>query len=607
MLEVAEKQEPTESESPTNIKKDSYKFLGSRSERVIFIFFLTLLSCAPIIFGKGIPSHADWHIHMEHAHSFKEAFWEGQFLPRWNDTPVNGYGLPIFNFYAPLVYYLFVALDIFFRNAIASMKWTFIIAMSLSSIFGYLFLRKHTSPISSAIATAFIIFSPAIHIFIYNTNWPTSTMALGFVFLTLYGIDSFDKSKSLDIKSILITSIGYAGMVLSHLATAFIFTLLSIPYFFLCLYLHRTRGFLKTFISSFALGASLVGFYLIPASLEKKFVHTDEVLTKGPLWDFSKNFLYTYLDRNKDEGYAWAIFDHRFYEISNALLCLAVFICITILLLNLEKLKLYFNEPFRINLAIIMFTISFLMMTPVSIFVWLMIKPLHTIQFPWRFTSLVLPFGALIMAYTFDFIGKLSMEKINLTGYRLLLNCVALLFICLVYVDFINMYFWKWVPEQNLLKSAIYILWGNEEYRPNIINNPNWRQFDFKRDFSPAVVSSNPLSSLDLKKWSSHKKIFEVFSEEEHKIRLRTFYFPGWNVYIDENPVAVNIDQHTEAIFFNVPAGKHQVKVAFEKTPIRKNSEYLSLIALILWGFFLLQFFEKKKTHQDNLSGELVT
>ena len=52
MLEVAEKQEPTESESPTNIKKDSYKFLGSRSERVIFIFFLTLLSCAPIIFGK---------------------------------------------------------------------------------------------------------------------------------------------------------------------------------------------------------------------------------------------------------------------------------------------------------------------------------------------------------------------------------------------------------------------------------------------------------------------------------------------------------------------------------------------------------------------------
>jgi len=590
----------------TEIKEDveqkglTYHFLGTRSERIFFIILLTFLSAAPIIFGKGIPSHADWHIHIEHAYNFKRCFWQGQWFPRWIDAQVNGYGLPIFNYYAPLVYYLFVALDLIFKNVILSIKGAFIIPMVLCSVFGYLYLRRHGSPASSTIALAFIIFSPAIHIFIYNTNWPTSTLALAFLFLALYGIDIFDKNKDFDLKSFLLTSAGYALMAVSHLATAFVFTLIAVPYCLLSLYLYRTKKFVKNIFLSFAMGASLAGFYLFPACMEKKLVHTDEVLTKAPLWDFSKNFLFTYLDRNKDEGYAWAIFDHRYYEVSNALFGLAVLICIAMLVLNMEKIKQYFNEPFRVNIAITMFVISFLMMTPLSIFVWLMIKPMQTIQFPWRFTTFILPFGAAIMVYAFDLAGHLAKEKVNLSGYKFLFNSIALVFACLVYVDFINMYHWKWVPEQSLSKAAQYVLWPNEEYRPNTTNDPNWKEIDFKRDFSPSIYSSDPLSDITLIKWFSHERIFEVFSQGEHFIRLRNLYFPGWSVYIDEKSTKFNMDQKVGLITFSVPPGKHQIRVSFEPTPLRKGSAYISIIALVIYFLMLSNLFQGRHKVLEN-------
>ena len=329
-------------------------------------------------------------------------------------------------------------------------------------------------------------------------------------------------------------------------------------------------------------------------------MHTDEVLTQAPLWDYSKNFLFTYLDRHRDDGYAWAIFDHRYYEVSNALFGLIVMAFMMVLLFNVDRIKQYFDEPFRITSAITMFSISFLMMTPVSIFVWIMIKPMQTIQFPWRFTSFVLPFGTIIVVYALDLIGKLMKEKVSIGGYKFLFYCLALVFSLLVYVDVVNMYRWKWVPEQSLLKAAIYVLWGNEEYRPNITGDPNWKQINFKSDFSPSIASSNPAADIAPIKWLSHERIFQVFSPEQHQIRLRTFYFPGWNVYVDGNKVDLSMDPKYGSIVVQVPAGKHKLVAKFELTPLRKSSAYVSLAALLIYAVMLLNLFKEKNLKSEN-------
>lgn len=574
-------------------KSTGYRFLGTSFERFIFLLLLTLISCGPIIFGKSIPSHADWHIHIEHAYNFKRCLLQGQLLPRWIDAQVNGYGLPIFNYYAPFIYYIYSFLDLIFRDAILSIKWVFVIPMILCTITGYLYLRRHGSPTSSTLATAFIIFSPTIHIFIYNTNWPGSTLAVAFLFLLLYGVDSFDKEKSFDYKSFLIVTTAYTGMILTHLATAFVFTLLSVPYFFLSLNIYRTKRFVKNFILSMTLGGSMAGFYLLPAALEKKFVHTDEVLTAGPLWDYSKNFLFTYLDRNKDEGFAWAIFDHRFYETSNAIYGLAAFVSFLILIANIDAIKKYLNEPKRVANALIMFAITFLMMTPVSVFVWILVKPLQTIQFPWRFTAFVLPFAALIMVYSFDLVGSMGKHKIHTAGYKIIFGIIFVLFSILAYVDFINMYKWKWVPEESILKAAIYVLWGNEEYRPNITGDPRWKEYNFRQDFSPVLQSSDQEALIKIKRWLSHERIIEVFSYKEHLMRFKTFYFPGWEILVDGISTGIRMEQKSNAMIVTIPPGQHEVKLRFVDTPIRKGSKYLSILGFILYAYVFLKAISK--------------
>lgn len=584
-------------------KSSGYYFLESRAERFVFLALLLFISAAPLLFFHRFPAHADWHSHAANAYYFKKCFWEGQLLPRWIDGSLFGYGSPKFNYYAPLFYYLFVFLELIFRNPLISMQWNIILTMILCSIFGYLYLRRHGSPVSCALAVVFIIFSPAVHMYTYNNNFPTNTLAIPFIFLTLYGIDSFDKSKDFDIKSTLVIAIGFALTVLSHLATAFMFLLLLVPYFLLNLYIHRTKKFVKNFFLGGLLGAGLAAFYLIPAALEGDLVHI-EVLSRGSGWDFSKNFMYTYLDRLPSDGYYWGIFDHRYYEVSNALFCLAVLICTVFLLANIDKVKNYFKEPFRVNIAIFMFIISFLMMTPLSMFIWLMIKQMKTLQFPWRFTSLVLPFGVLVLVYGFEFITKEIKANVSIYGYRFLSYSIAALLGLLMYVDFVNVYRWYWVPEETYLRHLKNVVWENKEYQPNLSGNPNWEEINYENDFTPTIQSSSPNIDITLLKWLTHNKIFQVFSPEGHQIRLRTFYFPGWNAYIDGKLVPISMDPQTGSILFQVGAGQHEVSVKFELTPVRKTATYITLGSFLLYIFLLNKFFKGIRIKVKNIKEE---
>lgn len=571
-----------------------YYFLSTATERVVFLILLTFISASPIIFRDSLPAHADWHSHAANAYHFQRCFWQGQWLPRWIDTSLYGYGIPKFNYYAPFFYYIYTFMDLFFRDSFLSMKWLIVLTMVLPTIFGYMYLRRHGSSIASTISLIFVIFSPAIHIYTYNNNFPTNTLAIPFIFLTLYGIDTFDKNKNFDIKSFLIISLGYALLILSHLASAFMFTLLAVPYFFLSLWIYRTKRFVRHFVLSFLLGGCLAAFYLYPATQETNLVHT-EVISQGAGWDYTKNFMYTYLDRLPSDGYYWGIFDHRYYEVSNALFSMAVLICLVVLLLNMDKLKTYLKEPFRVNIAVTMFVISFLMMTPASIFVWIMIKQMKTLQFPWRFTSFVVPFGALVMVYAFDLISTLIKEKINVSNVRFLCYSIGIIFALLFYVDFVNVFRWYWVSRENYVKHAMYVVWQNREYQPNLTGEPNWEQNDYSKDFSPSILSSNPAFDVTFIKWFSHERIFQVFSEIDHQIRFRTLYFPGWNAYIDGKVTNISMDPKLGAMIIQVPAGKHEISLKFELTPMRKGSAYFSFVTLLIYLYFLSIFFKEKK------------
>ena len=73
-----------------------------------------------------------------------------------------------------------------------------------------------------------------------------------------------------------------------------------------------------------------------------------------------------------------------------------------------------------------------------------------------------------------------------------------------------------------------------------------------------------------------------------------TLYFPGWKAYVDNVEVPIEpYDQNWRGIItFPVPEGKHNVRVVFEETKLRKFANALSIIGI---GILLALFVKKDK------------
>jgi hypothetical protein len=70
------------------------------------------------------------------------------------------------------------------------------------------------------------------------------------------------------------------------------------------------------------------------------------------------------------------------------------------------------------------------------------------------------------------------------------------------------------------------------------------------------------------------------------RLRVNTFYFPGWTVYVDGEERSVAYDNPQGVMEFTLEPGDHWVQVRFEDTDLRRWSTLLSWAAagLLLVG-----------------------
>jgi uncharacterized membrane protein len=73
---------------------------------VILVLALALVAAAPFLTRPGLPHQTDAELHVYRAAELGHTLRAGAFYPRWAPDFYFGYGYPIFNYYAPLTYYL---------------------------------------------------------------------------------------------------------------------------------------------------------------------------------------------------------------------------------------------------------------------------------------------------------------------------------------------------------------------------------------------------------------------------------------------------------------------------------------------------------------------
>lgn len=87
---------------------------------------------------------------------------------------------------------------------------------------------------------------------------------------------------------------------------------------------------------------------------------------------------------------------------------------------------------------------------------------------------------------------------------------------------------------------------------------------------------------------TKHKYILNV--KEDSLIKENTYYFPGWELIVDNKLRKIDFTNTTYPgiIVFPLEKGIHEVSLIFSDTPVRRFSLLTSLISLFITGFGLL-------------------
>jgi len=211
-----------------------------------------------------------------------------------------------------------------------------------------------------------------------------------------------------------------------------------------------------------------------------------------------------------------------------------------------------------------------------SQFVWDRLPLLQYLEYPWRFLSLVAVGTAFLCGFPFLLVAPHS----RWANGMLVALILALFLFQFPYAK----------PEK-------FYATKDSDYSPEIIAakglavntvqeyEPIWVQE------RPQMPAKEPLTFLQgqgrvlAARLTPAAREFVVEVAQAARLRLNTFYFPGWTLYVDgiEQPLSYSNPQGV--IEFSLEPGQQGVKFVFADTPVRLWSSRLSWLALFLLVF----------------------
>lgn len=532
------------------------------------------------------------YVHGARIAEMTRALQDGHFPVRWSENFGYGFGMPLFEFYAPLPYYvgsLFYWLGI---DLVTCVKLIFLLA-NLGSLIGANQLGKKLFGIRGGILlSAAFTLAPyrAVNLFVrgaISEAW--GMMALPWILLGIIQIVK-DKNK----KGIITLMIGLVILMLSHNLT----TLMFVPFSFVFAigYTYISTKKLKSFLpliskitGGYLLAGGLAAFYLIPAFMEKQFTQISTIL--GGYFHYSNHFLYIrqfFYPNWGFNGSGWGPNDDiSFFLGYGQIISIIVSLFAFIYLVKEEKLlknwrnteEKYYLYP----LVGVLIVVSLFMAILKSKFLWDSLPLLNFIQFPWRFLSVSIIFIAIITA--------LSMKLINHMVMRFFY------FLAIFWVIVLgNYYFFR--PEK-MMDDPTALYYADE-------NKIRIGMSDVLKDFVPVQMS---LDGNDLKQQykefslpdgtvtqidKTQQKLYSIDLDEPQLVSFPIANFPGWKVEVDGKLVESQTAEDG-LLAIQLSPGKHQVGINFGKTDIRQIADSISALSLLIFLFLIVGLREEKK------------
>ena len=460
----------------------------------------------------------------------------------------------------------------------------------------YAFVKRLWGPEAGLVSAVIYTYVPYRLVDIYVRCAFTEFCA--FVFLPLILLLFLELVETNQLRYLALAALAYAGLILTHIVTAFLFTPLLMAYV-LWLVLRKARSSLRQWLhlSVFSLAAAFLALglsavFVLPVLVERGYI-AQEQWTRAT-YSYDQHFIYPFQLLSAFWDYGYAV-EGPEDTMSLQLGLAAVTVTLVVAVLALRRRTTGRGMgPFFLGLTLVII----LAMLPLSLPLWRLLPVAALVQFPWRllvltaFTLSVLA-GAIVQGAE----GERKRDSATNPGLYVLLLAVILAS------------FGYTLPEYTELSPRLETPAAPLDFElahPDMVcmvaytkQQPRSTPLVTQHLAGEPLVKAHALTegaTVEMVRHGGGSEEIIVRSSQEATIQFYTYYFPGWRGYVDGQEVPVRPEEPYGLITLDVPAGEHRVKIRFGDTPIRVVGKVISLLSLGLSLFLLFG---------DNLGGVL--
>lgn len=551
---------------------------------LLYIFIISVFSSLALFLIPGRPATFDSPIHITFIAQYTQALFDGNFPVVWLGGFAN-YGLPLglFSHQFPLT--IAAVVNKFLYNPLLTFEIFVLFGIFLSNIVFYKFLRIYFSLFSSLAGITLLTFSSYRITDIYIRGDMPEIFSGIFLGLILLGVYNLIQKKN--IWGIIIIVLSYFALSLTHPMMLVTYSFLVIPYIIFLLFSNKetswklwgtSRVFTKEnikitamLIFAILLGLSMASYFLIPLITETKYLYYGLYKTHLEAlflsWNNFFNWEWFYFYQND-------IFT-RGQFISPGILEIILFtIGIAGLVWEIIRKRLRAIISIRDIAVIVAFIVLFLT-TSLSLPLYLHIPILSNIQFPWRMLSVFVFLPPIILA---SFLDKIN--KIYITFLIIFIICI---------LRFPQVYGKNYTDYP--LSTYYFTTYNLSSVDMNTIWSGKTETYPVEKNKIDIISGEGKIISEDI---HNAKRNYVIDAKSNLRLVDYTFYFPGWNVYVDgvKTPIEFQDPSYRGVITYTIPQGRHNISIVFEDTQIRRLGKILSIIFIALFG--LLVFLRKK-------------
>jgi Predicted integral membrane protein len=539
---------------------------------IILILAAAVLMARPLFSNNLIYSH-DSVSYFYCAVSTHQSWTEGDLLARWIPHLNYGYGFPFLNFYPPLFSYI-ASFFMFFFPIVLGFHIAIFFCLFFSGISMYLFAREIWGKEGGLLSSIAYLFAPYHILDIYVRG--AVGEATAFIFFPLILLAFYRLSRRVVVRDIFIGILSIAGLLLAHPASTLMFIPWAFVYAVFSLLVQRHFDPCKTaaIICVFAGAFLLTAYFILPSMLEQRFIQAEKFLE----FDYRDYFIrlgqifystWRYGNRANDNTFNMSYMVGPIHLL--AALAVILFWRKTILVVK--------GVGWQILFFLIFFLVSIYFTSHASIFWWKLIPRLEYVQFPWRFLVLA------TLALSFLSGGVALFFSHHL---RKIVVCVVSVVLISFNLSFCRSLMYLKVGETRSSETFVRQLYiaGGAGFLPKWV-----KDFTIPNHPEKIQVMQGAAQVIDEGGRPLDRR-FRVNAFEPATLRFHSYYFPGWEVFVNGKPVQIDPNNPFGLIDFEVPPGDSVIRVHFGSTLVRQLGEAISLFSLL--ALALVFAFRKK-------------